>query len=163
MLFVEVPSYRDQTICHPAKVNFYVINGKKKRSQPQHFIYTPVIGSLYIPSLYLLAISALSVQHIWGPKQASLLPLQKIHTFMFGTLLFFFLTRDPDGFCLFILKYAPLVLIVSQLYHCSAQAPQRVPVNSAGGLVPVHSEIGLLYRQPPISWCSYNLRKGTVP
>ncbi|XP_044206090.1 nuclear factor of activated T-cells, cytoplasmic 2-like [Thunnus albacares] len=42
MLFVEVPPYRDQTICQPAKVNFYVINGKKKRSQPQHFIYTPV-------------------------------------------------------------------------------------------------------------------------
>ncbi|XP_053171734.1 nuclear factor of activated T-cells, cytoplasmic 2 [Scomber japonicus] len=44
MLFVEVPPYRDQKICHPAKVNFYVINGKKKRSQPQHFIYTPVIA-----------------------------------------------------------------------------------------------------------------------
>uniref|UniRef100_A0A3P8SW91 RHD domain-containing protein n=1 Tax=Amphiprion percula TaxID=161767 RepID=A0A3P8SW91_AMPPE len=42
MLFVEVPPYRDRTICQPAKVNFYVINGKKKRSQPQHFIYTPV-------------------------------------------------------------------------------------------------------------------------
>ncbi|KAG7493633.1 nuclear factor of activated T-cells, cytoplasmic 2-like [Solea senegalensis] len=44
MLFAEVPPYRDRTICHPAKVNFYVINGKKKRSQPQHFIYTPVIA-----------------------------------------------------------------------------------------------------------------------
>ncbi|KAK2861825.1 hypothetical protein Q5P01_001358 [Channa striata] len=44
MLFVEVPPYRDQNIRQPAKVNFYVINGKKKRSQPQHFIYTPVIA-----------------------------------------------------------------------------------------------------------------------
>ncbi|KAI3357786.1 hypothetical protein L3Q82_016176 [Scortum barcoo] len=42
MLFVEVPSYRDTSICHPAKVNFYVINGKRKRSQPQHFTYTPL-------------------------------------------------------------------------------------------------------------------------
>ncbi|XP_074497353.1 nuclear factor of activated T-cells, cytoplasmic 2 [Sebastes fasciatus] len=42
MLFVEVPPYRNRTISHPAKVNFYVINGKKKRSQPQHFLYTPV-------------------------------------------------------------------------------------------------------------------------
>ncbi|XP_070758883.1 nuclear factor of activated T-cells, cytoplasmic 2 [Enoplosus armatus] len=41
MLFVEVPPYRERTIIHPAKVNFYIINGKKKRSQPQHFIYTP--------------------------------------------------------------------------------------------------------------------------
>ncbi|CAG11791.1 unnamed protein product, partial [Tetraodon nigroviridis] len=42
MLFVEVPPYRDRFISHPAKVNFFVINGKKKRSQPQHFLYTPV-------------------------------------------------------------------------------------------------------------------------
>nr|XP_061814626.1 nuclear factor of activated T-cells, cytoplasmic 2-like [Nerophis lumbriciformis] len=44
MLLVEVPPYRNWTICHPAKVNFYVINGKKKRSELQHFIYTPVIA-----------------------------------------------------------------------------------------------------------------------
>ncbi|XP_037108196.1 nuclear factor of activated T-cells, cytoplasmic 2 [Syngnathus acus] len=43
MLIVLVPPYRDGTICHPAKVNFYVINGKKKRSEPRHLIYTPVI------------------------------------------------------------------------------------------------------------------------
>ncbi|XP_061544521.1 nuclear factor of activated T-cells, cytoplasmic 2 [Phycodurus eques] len=44
MLLVEVPPYRDRTICHPVKVNFYVVNGKKKRSEPQHFIYTPIIA-----------------------------------------------------------------------------------------------------------------------
>nr|XP_057910685.1 nuclear factor of activated T-cells, cytoplasmic 2 [Doryrhamphus excisus] len=44
MLLVEVPPYRDRTICHTAKVNFYVTNGKKKRSEPQHFIYTPMIA-----------------------------------------------------------------------------------------------------------------------
>ncbi|KAL4623735.1 nuclear factor of activated T-cells, cytoplasmic 2 isoform X1 [Arapaima gigas] len=47
MLFVEVPQYRDHSICHAAKVNFYVINGKRKRSQPQHFTYTP----LAVPSI----------------------------------------------------------------------------------------------------------------
>ncbi|XP_028309310.1 nuclear factor of activated T-cells, cytoplasmic 2 isoform X2 [Gouania willdenowi] len=40
MLFLEVPPYRDTSIIHPVKVNFYVINGKRKRSQPQHFTYT---------------------------------------------------------------------------------------------------------------------------
>lgn len=45
MLFIEVPPYRDPSICHPAKVNFYVINGKRKRSQPQHFTYTPLPGT----------------------------------------------------------------------------------------------------------------------
>nr|XP_046239093.1 nuclear factor of activated T-cells, cytoplasmic 2-like [Scatophagus argus] len=44
MLFVEVPPYRDHTVPNPTKVNFYVVNGKKKRSQPQHFVYTPVIA-----------------------------------------------------------------------------------------------------------------------
>lgn len=44
MLFIEVPPYKDPSICHPAKVNFYVINGKRKRSQPQHFTYTPLPG-----------------------------------------------------------------------------------------------------------------------
>nr|XP_029520976.1 nuclear factor of activated T-cells, cytoplasmic 2-like isoform X1 [Oncorhynchus nerka] len=47
LLFVEIPSYRDPSICHPAKVNFYVINGKRKRSQPQHFTFTP----LAVPSI----------------------------------------------------------------------------------------------------------------
>ncbi|XP_054640870.1 nuclear factor of activated T-cells, cytoplasmic 2 isoform X2 [Dunckerocampus dactyliophorus] len=42
MLFVEVPSYRDTSICRPAKVTFCVVNGKRKRSQPQHFTYTPL-------------------------------------------------------------------------------------------------------------------------
>ncbi|KAG7478330.1 hypothetical protein MATL_G00079340 [Megalops atlanticus] len=47
MLFVEVPPYRDPSVCHSVKVNFYVINGKRKRSQPQHFTYTP----LAVPSI----------------------------------------------------------------------------------------------------------------
>uniref|UniRef100_A0A673J4J3 Nuclear factor of activated T-cells, cytoplasmic 2-like n=1 Tax=Sinocyclocheilus rhinocerous TaxID=307959 RepID=A0A673J4J3_9TELE len=47
MLFIEVPPYRDPSICHPAKVNFYVINGKRKRSQHQHFTYMP----LPVPSI----------------------------------------------------------------------------------------------------------------
>ncbi|KAM6925535.1 nuclear factor of activated T-cells, cytoplasmic 2 [Xenentodon cancila] len=42
MLFLEVPSFRDTSVCHSVKVNFHVINGKRKRSQPQHFTYTPL-------------------------------------------------------------------------------------------------------------------------
>ncbi|XP_024147928.1 nuclear factor of activated T-cells, cytoplasmic 2 isoform X1 [Oryzias melastigma] len=42
MLFVEVPTYRDTSVCQSVKVNFYVINGKRKRSQPQHFTFTPL-------------------------------------------------------------------------------------------------------------------------
>ncbi|XP_057686521.1 nuclear factor of activated T-cells, cytoplasmic 2 isoform X3 [Corythoichthys intestinalis] len=42
MLFVEVPAYRDSSLCHPVKVTFCVVNGKRKRSQPRHFTYTPL-------------------------------------------------------------------------------------------------------------------------
>ncbi|XP_069846110.1 nuclear factor of activated T-cells, cytoplasmic 2 isoform X2 [Dipodomys merriami] len=42
MLFVEIPEYRSKHIRIPVKVNFHVINGKRKRSQPQHFTYHPV-------------------------------------------------------------------------------------------------------------------------
>ncbi|NXO23892.1 NFAC2 factor, partial [Cisticola juncidis] len=42
LLFVEIPEYRNKHIRSAVKVNFYVINGKRKRSQPQHFTYHPV-------------------------------------------------------------------------------------------------------------------------
>lgn len=41
MLFVEIPEYRNKHVRTSVKVNFYVINGKRKRSQPQHFTYHP--------------------------------------------------------------------------------------------------------------------------
>lgn len=54
MLFVEIPPYRDPTIHHAAKVNFYVINGRRKRSQAQHFTYTPLTGeSIHTPYIFL--------------------------------------------------------------------------------------------------------------
>ncbi|XP_041101672.1 nuclear factor of activated T-cells, cytoplasmic 1-like isoform X2 [Polyodon spathula] len=40
-LVVEVPLYRNQRISSPIQVNFYVCNGKRKRSQCQRFTYLP--------------------------------------------------------------------------------------------------------------------------
>ncbi|CAK6971897.1 nuclear factor of activated T-cells%2C cytoplasmic 2 [Scomber scombrus] len=60
MLFVELPSYRETSICHPAKVNFYVINGKRKRSQPQHFTYTPLAS----PSIKTEPLDEYEADHI---------------------------------------------------------------------------------------------------
>lgn len=53
MLYVEIPPYRDPNIYHPAKVNFYVVNGKSKHSQPQHFTYMPLPGNCFslLPSV----------------------------------------------------------------------------------------------------------------
>lgn len=40
-LLVEVPPYRNQRLSTPLHVNFYVCNGKRKRSQYQRFTYVP--------------------------------------------------------------------------------------------------------------------------
>ncbi|XP_030638992.1 nuclear factor of activated T-cells, cytoplasmic 1-like [Chanos chanos] len=40
-LLVEIPPYRNQRISNPVQVNFYVCNGKRKRSQYQRFTYLP--------------------------------------------------------------------------------------------------------------------------
>ncbi|XP_014844834.1 PREDICTED: nuclear factor of activated T-cells, cytoplasmic 1-like isoform X2 [Poecilia mexicana] len=40
-LLVEIPPYRTQRLSAPVHVNFYVCNGKRKRSQLQRFSYVP--------------------------------------------------------------------------------------------------------------------------
>ncbi|XP_048882797.1 nuclear factor of activated T-cells, cytoplasmic 1-like isoform X1 [Brienomyrus brachyistius] len=40
-LVVEIPPYHNQRISSPIQVNFYVCNGKRKRSQYQRFTYLP--------------------------------------------------------------------------------------------------------------------------
>ncbi|XP_076592352.1 nuclear factor of activated T-cells, cytoplasmic 1-like [Chaetodon auriga] len=40
-IVVEIPPYRNQRISSPVQVNFYVCNGKRKRSQYQRFTYLP--------------------------------------------------------------------------------------------------------------------------
>ncbi|XP_030645058.1 nuclear factor of activated T-cells, cytoplasmic 1 [Chanos chanos] len=41
ILLVEIPPYRNQRLSSPVQVNFYVCNGKRKRSQYQRFTYLP--------------------------------------------------------------------------------------------------------------------------
>ncbi|EPY80430.1 hypothetical protein CB1_000831015 [Camelus ferus] len=43
-LVVEIPPFRNQRITSPVQVSFYVCNGKRKRSQYQHFTYLPANG-----------------------------------------------------------------------------------------------------------------------
>ncbi|XP_019571260.2 nuclear factor of activated T-cells, cytoplasmic 1 isoform X8 [Rhinolophus sinicus] len=45
-LVVEIPPFRNQRITSPVQVSFYVCNGKRKRSQYQHFTYLPANGCL---------------------------------------------------------------------------------------------------------------------
>ncbi|KAM9308802.1 nuclear factor of activated T-cells, cytoplasmic 1 [Gastrophryne carolinensis] len=45
-LVVEIPPFRNQRLSSPVQVNFYVCNGKRKRSQYQQFTYLPANGNL---------------------------------------------------------------------------------------------------------------------
>ncbi|KAF0024315.1 hypothetical protein F2P81_023117 [Scophthalmus maximus] len=54
-LLVEVPPYRSQRLSTPAHVNFYVCNGKRKRSQYQRFTYVPASGEAPLLSSPLLS------------------------------------------------------------------------------------------------------------
>ncbi|XP_031755772.1 nuclear factor of activated T-cells, cytoplasmic 3 isoform X1 [Xenopus tropicalis] len=42
-IVVEIPAYHNKTIAADVQVQFYVCNGKRKRSQSQRFNYTPVL------------------------------------------------------------------------------------------------------------------------
>ncbi|XP_062933626.1 nuclear factor of activated T-cells, cytoplasmic 1 isoform X3 [Cynocephalus volans] len=46
-LVVEIPPFRNQRITSPVQVSFYVCNGKRKRSQYQHFTYLPANGNAF--------------------------------------------------------------------------------------------------------------------
>ncbi|KAF6284608.1 nuclear factor of activated T cells 1 [Rhinolophus ferrumequinum] len=50
-LVVEIPPFRNQRITSPVQVSFYVCNGKRKRSQYQHFTYLPANGNAVFLSL----------------------------------------------------------------------------------------------------------------
>lgn len=63
MLFVEIPEYRNKHIRVPVKVNFYVINGKRKKSQPQHFTYHP--GNYFFYGKGLVAQTFVGTQNYW--------------------------------------------------------------------------------------------------
>lgn len=52
-IVVEIPPYRNQRISNPVHVNFYVCNGKRKRSQYQRFTYLPPNGNHPLDFLHL--------------------------------------------------------------------------------------------------------------
>lgn len=55
-LLVEIPPYRNQGLSTPVHVNFYVYNGKRKRSQHQHFTFVPANGKALLLLLHLLIV-----------------------------------------------------------------------------------------------------------
>ncbi|KAL0984688.1 hypothetical protein UPYG_G00145290 [Umbra pygmaea] len=82
-LIVEIPPYRNQRISSPVQVNFYVCNGKRKRSQCQRFTYlspnVPVIKTEPTDDYESLGCPDLSVQsnpYYYGqPRLAPIIPM----------------------------------------------------------------------------------------
>lgn len=58
---MEIPPYRNQRISSPVQVNFYVCNGKRKRSQYQRFTYLSPNGNPTNLQVYLLTLLSLLV------------------------------------------------------------------------------------------------------
>ncbi|KAM9632949.1 nuclear factor of activated T-cells, cytoplasmic 1 isoform 2-T2 [Trichechus inunguis] len=72
-LVVEIPPFRNQRITSPVQVNFYVCNGKRKRSQYQHFTYLPA----NVPIIKTEPTDDYEPVQTCGPMTQGLSPLSK--------------------------------------------------------------------------------------
>ncbi|KAM9723234.1 nuclear factor of activated T-cells, cytoplasmic 1-like isoform 2-T2 [Menidia menidia] len=81
-IVVEIPPYRNQRISSPVQVNFYVCNGKRKRSQYQRFTYLPPNVPIIktepnddYDSLGTVGLSMRSKPYYGQPRLASIMPV----------------------------------------------------------------------------------------
>ncbi|XP_063779375.1 nuclear factor of activated T-cells, cytoplasmic 1 isoform X2 [Pseudophryne corroboree] len=72
-LVVEIPPFRNQRISSPVQVNFYVCNGKRKRSQYQQFTYLPA----NVPIIKTEPTDDYESAQICGPMNQGLTQLSK--------------------------------------------------------------------------------------
>ncbi|XP_019379610.1 PREDICTED: nuclear factor of activated T-cells, cytoplasmic 1 isoform X1 [Gavialis gangeticus] len=72
-LVVEIPPFRNQRITSPVQVNFYVCNGKRKRSQYQLFTYLPA----NVPIIKTEPTDDYEPAQTCGPMNQGLNPLSK--------------------------------------------------------------------------------------
>ncbi|XP_054237918.1 nuclear factor of activated T-cells, cytoplasmic 1 [Indicator indicator] len=91
-LVVEVPPFRNQRISSPVQVNFYVCNGKRKRSQYQLFTYLPAT----VPIIKTEPTDDYEPAQPCGPMPQGLSPLSKPY-YSQGLLL---PPEPPPGPCL---------------------------------------------------------------
>ncbi|XP_042336837.1 nuclear factor of activated T-cells, cytoplasmic 3 isoform X3 [Sceloporus undulatus] len=76
-IVLEVPPYHNKTITAAVQVQFYVCNGKRKKSQSQRFTYTPVVlKQENRDEMDLSSVPSLSLTHCTGVKGLSSLQTQ---------------------------------------------------------------------------------------
>ncbi|XP_058031246.1 nuclear factor of activated T-cells, cytoplasmic 1 isoform X1 [Ahaetulla prasina] len=73
LLVAEIPPFRNQRITSPVQVNFYVCNGKRKRSQYQLFTYLPA----NVPIIKTEPSDDYDSAQTCGPRSHGLSPLSK--------------------------------------------------------------------------------------
>ncbi|XP_041845161.1 nuclear factor of activated T-cells, cytoplasmic 1-like isoform X2 [Melanotaenia boesemani] len=90
-LLVEIPPYRNQRISSPVSVNFYVCNGKRKRSQYQRFTYLPPNVPIIktepnddYDSLGTVGLSMHSKPYYGQPRLTSIMPVADPETCLVG-------------------------------------------------------------------------------
>ncbi|XP_015804905.1 nuclear factor of activated T-cells, cytoplasmic 1 isoform X2 [Nothobranchius furzeri] len=90
-LVVEIPPYRNQRISSPVHVNFYICNGKRKRSQYQRFTYLPPNVPMIktepndeYDSLGTVGLSMHSKTFYSKPRLTSILPVDDPDTCLVG-------------------------------------------------------------------------------
>ncbi|XP_071239318.1 nuclear factor of activated T-cells, cytoplasmic 1-like isoform X1 [Salvelinus alpinus] len=85
-LVVEIPPYRNQRISSPVQVNFYVCNGKRKRSQYQRFTYlspnVPIIKTE--PNDEYEPLGAHSKPYYGQPRLTPIIPVGDADTCLVG-------------------------------------------------------------------------------
>ncbi|XP_037304223.2 nuclear factor of activated T-cells, cytoplasmic 2 [Pungitius pungitius] len=152
MLFVEVPPYRSRSISHPAKVNFYVVNGKKKRSQPQHFIFSPMMAIkaeplddchsyIYSDNQCLSGLSMKSLRHHLEHES-------NLHSLNFGPTVYHRAPVEPRGHASF-----PDPLDDAPLYYQSVIDNPALYQRYANWATPPHGALMASHPTPAASPC----------
>ncbi|XP_004861975.1 nuclear factor of activated T-cells, cytoplasmic 1 isoform X4 [Heterocephalus glaber] len=135
-LVVEIPPFRNQRITSPVQVSFYVCNGKRKRSQYQHFTYLPA----NVPIVKTEPTDDYEPALTCGPMSQGLSPLPRPY---YSPQL----TMPPDpGSCL-VAGFAPCPQRSTMMSTPPSSSPELHDLSSAaytkGITSPGHGHLGL--------------------
>ncbi|KAM4841155.1 nuclear factor of activated T-cells, cytoplasmic 1 isoform 1-T1 [Thomomys bottae] len=139
-LVVEIPPFRNQRISGPVQVSFYVCNGKRKRSQYQHFTYLPA----KVPMIKTEPADDFEPSLTGGPGGPVLSPLPRP---CYGPQL----TMPPDPSSCLVAGFAPCPQQSTMMSAPPSTSPKLQDLSSAayakgGSGLSLSSHLGL---QPP--------------
>ncbi|XP_063087477.1 nuclear factor of activated T-cells, cytoplasmic 1 isoform X6 [Cavia porcellus] len=135
-LVVEIPPFRNQRITSPVQVSFYVCNGKRKRSQYQHFTYLPA----NVPIIKTEPTDDYEPALTCGPMSQGLSPLPRQY---YSPQL----AMPPDPSSCLVAGFAPYPQRSTMMSTPPSSSPKLHDLSSAaytkGIASPGHSQLGL--------------------